>query len=180
MDLQFGTYPADLDHLIEELQEMAIWTTDEKIITTRKIQRSHWSVGEQLDHLLTAALLNLKAIRILVLGRGQTPSEGLTAGGKACLDVGMIPLGSAVAPEYVQPTAGRGVAELESLRLKVLQMCGDLVGDASRLDDRGQVLTHFAVGEMGARQWLRFALVHSRHHVAIVKRILEPTGERSP
>jgi hypothetical protein len=180
MDLQFGTYPADLDHLIEELQEMAIWTTDEKIITIRKIQRSHWSVGEQLDHLLTAALLNLKAIRILVLGRGQTPSEGLTAGGKACLDVGMIPLGSAEAPEYVQPTAGRGVAELESLRLKVVQMCGDLVGDASLLDDRGQVLTHFAVGEMGARQWLRFALVHSRHHVAIVKRILEQSGESSP
>ena len=179
MDLQFGTDTADLDHLIEELQQMAIWTTEEHCITTRNLQVSHWSVGEQLDHLLTAALLNLKAIRILVLGRGQTPSEGLTAGGRECLDVGMIPLGSAVAPEYVQPTAGRGVTELESLRLKVLQMCDDLVGEVSQLDDRGQVLTHFAVGEMGASQWLRFALVHSRHHVGIVRRILERTGESS-
>ena len=67
MDLQFGTDTADLDHLIEELQQMAIWTTEEHCITTRKIQISHRSVGEPLDHLLTPALLNLKAIRILVL-----------------------------------------------------------------------------------------------------------------
>ncbi|MDE0960567.1 MAG: DinB family protein [Planctomycetota bacterium] len=179
MDLEFGTDPADLDRLIEELQKLAKWTTDENRLAACSLPISRWSVSEQLDHLITVTMLNLKAIKILRLGRGQPPSSGLNAAGKMVLELGQIPLGAAQAPAYAQPTAGRSAVELETLRLKVHLMCEDLIGDYSRIDSSGQVLRHFAVGEMGARQWLRFALVHSRHHVAIVERILERTGASS-
>lgn len=178
-DLHVGTQPEDLHHFIELIESLGSSTRDEHRLSLRAEEISSWSVGEHLDHVLTADLLNLKAARLLSLGRGKPPSEGLNEAGHRVLTGGVIPLGLAQAPEFVMPKAGRSATQLEELRVKALQGWQKLGPRLDRIDESGQVLHHFAVGELGAKQWLRFALIHTRHHVAIVDRIVAHVGESS-
>jgi len=178
MDLNEGTDPDDLKSLLELFQFLQRWTTEAETLGCRQPDLSGWSVGEHVDHLLTAARLNLMAIRSIPGGRGHDPDQGMNRKGRLVLTAGRIPAGTAQAPSYVLPRADRTQEQLERLRSRVHRdwSSAEFERELESIHDSGQVLPHFAVGELSARQWLRFALVHSRHHITIAESLLELKG----
>ncbi|MGE4619025.1 MAG: DUF1569 domain-containing protein [Planctomycetota bacterium] len=167
-----GIQDDDFDVFISLVDSFQPWIADESLLKIRQEDVSDWSVGEHIDHVLTADLLNLKAVLLLKLGRGQDILKGLNRAGQAVLATGEIPLGKSKAPDYVIPQPDRSGPEIEQLRIKVLDGWQGVASHLEEIDGKGQGLPHFAVGELGARQWLRFARIHTQHHLNIVKRVL--------
>jgi hypothetical protein len=130
---------------------------------------SGWSPAQHLSHVALANGRILKAIVALARGRG-TPRPGPPAdGARAVLESGAIPRGTAQAP----PGTGPGdVVDLAATRrlldetrrgfagLELSGVAADLARD------------HPALGPLTAAEWVRFAAVHTRHHVAIVAELL--------
>ena len=167
-----GIEPDDLEKFLTLIESLEQWTCSQECLNQRQEKISAWSVGQQLDHLLLADQLNLKAVRMLGMGRGQESSDGLNEAGLLVFTSGIIPLGKSTAPDFVIPREDPGADALEQLRQDVLGGWQEVAPRLDEIDSRGLVLTHHAVGELGAWQWLRFARIHTQHHRNIAERIL--------
>lgn len=125
-----------------------------------------WSVCEVVEHLQRAYLGTAKGFE-RCLEKGQpiatTPSLKQRLQGFAVVRLGYFPEGRE-APKHIIPTG-----ELD------LPAVVDAVGrDLARLDDaavrtrgkfgRARVVDHPILGAFSVDQWLRFHLVHTRHH----------------
>jgi DinB family protein len=130
---------------------------------------SAWSVAEHLYHVCLATDLALRNVASLVSGRGRhITSEG--APNDLALQVlteGCYPRGESQAPRMVQPPS--------SVDLELLDQEVELLGQGlSRTDaileqvaDAPNRIPHQHLGQLNAAQWLRFARLHARHHLAI-------------
>lgn len=167
-----GIESDDLEVFLKLLESLATWTVDEEILVQRAKQVSDWSVGQQIEHLLMADQLNLKAVRLLKMGRGKESTVGLNEAGFAVFSAGLIPFGKATAPDFVLPGAQPQSEELEQLRQDVFEGWKRVAPFLDEIESKGQVISHHAVGELGAWQWLRFARLHTEHHRKIVEKIL--------
>lgn len=172
-----GIESDDLEVFLSLIETLGQWTSDGKQVILRVEEVSGWSVGEHLDHVLMADLLNLKAVRMLEMGRGKETSDGLSEAGLVVFSSGEIPLGKATAPDFVIPRPGRTAEQIDELRLEVLDGWRKVAPRLDEIDSTGRVLSHHAVGDLGAWQWLRFARIHTQHHQMIAGRIIEATEE---
>jgi len=132
---------------------------------------SKWSVGEQLEHVARANGLCVAAIEKLADGEGEARG-GPTVAGRLVLLAGRIPRGRGTAPDPSRPQPGTDAGALRGELAKTRERTAALL---SRLDGirRSRVRRpHPVLGSFNARQWVRFAGVHARHHVAIVRDIL--------
>ena len=172
-----GIQSDDLEEFLSLVENFAQWTCDRQILNQRVEEVSGWSVGEHLDHVLMADLLNLKAVRILGMGRGKETTDGLNEAGMVVFMSGEIPLGKATAPDFVIPRPGRSAEQIDELRLEVFDGWKQVAARLDEIDSAGRVLSHHAVGDLGAWQWLRFARIHTQHHQRIASRIIEAIEE---
>jgi len=174
-----GIQSDDLEVFLSLIESLATWTCSQEYLNQRQEKISDWSVGQQLDHLLMADQLNLKAVRMLGMGRGQESSEGLNEAGLMVFSAGLIPFGKATAPDFVIPRTDPPVDALEQLRQDVFNGWQEVAPRLDEIDSKGLVLTHHAVGELGAWQWLRFARIHTQHHRNITERIIAEASATS-
>ena len=172
-----GIQSDDLEVFLSLVENFSQWTCDGQILNQRVEEVSGWSVGEHLDHVLMADLLNMKAVRMLEMRRGKETSDGLNEAGTVVFSSGEIPLGKATAPDFVIPQPGRSAEQIEELRLEVLDGWKQVAPRLDEIDSTGRVLSHHAVGDLGAWQWLRFARIHTQHHQMIAGRIIEASEE---
>ncbi|MFT4538088.1 MAG: hypothetical protein ACI841_003716 [Planctomycetota bacterium] len=137
-------------------------------------QLSQWSPAAHFYHLLLAGDLALRNVRSLVARKGRLIMQegGPNALAREVLVRGTYPRGKSQAPRMVQPP--------DPIEKDLLAMEVDVFAKALDVADglREEVLQapglipHHALAELTAAQWLRFARLHTEHHLAIVADIV--------
>jgi len=131
---------------------------------------SGWSVGQQIYHVLIVLSGMAVALR-----REQDATGGRSSNNylDAILETGSIPRGHFVAPAAVQPSEQPSTTDLNRLLLKTRKRISGLLG----LDPKSTVI-HPILGPIDRDESLRFMVIHTNHHQAIIKDILVSASER--
>lgn len=135
---------------------------------------SGWNAEQHLAHLALANELvcrNLKSLLkgsgALVQDEGEPPPEAL-----AILQSGRFPRGAAQAPRMVRPpdvVRRDFLAEwLSSNRLDF----EELSARTGEIEAAHKRIPHQVLGPLTATRWLRFAAMHTRHHLDIAREVL--------
>jgi hypothetical protein len=139
---------------------------------------SSWSALHHAAHLTLANELILRNLVSLSKGNGllvvfeasQKP-EAL-----AHLASGRLPRGRAQSPRMVLPPSDIEVAQA---REWATNLATDLDALVRTLDTTSPVrcfIPHQLLGPLDLAQWLRFGIVHTRHHLAIAREVLDAQG----
>ncbi|CAN5175630.1 hypothetical protein BH09SUM1_BH09SUM1_32230 [soil metagenome] len=136
---------------------------------------SLWSPAQQLFHL---SLANLRAGSMIQTLYDDEAAEILREGapskfGRAMLMWGKITRGVALAPPTTDPPPEISRPEVRAALQRSGKLMEVLSGRASYLYDLSGRMQHPMLGELNAIQWLKFARVHSQHHLTIAKEIGE-------
>ncbi|KAB2963412.1 MAG: DinB family protein [Thermoanaerobaculia bacterium] len=157
----------DLTRLSRQLDEIDGWLAGgEDAVAQQVPEVSGWSVAQQVDHLLMVVEKSVERL----LSRPEPLSRGLTWTGRIVLGLGWFPRGSARAPkgfEGRQIACSELVARLAALR----DVLAELAAASDVLERREPVVPHPYFGGLSAARTLRNAVVHTEHHLAIVRDI---------
>lgn len=157
----------DLTRLSRQLDEIDGWLAGGVDAVAKQVPAvSGWSVAQQVDHLLMVVEKSVERL----MSRPEPLSRGLTWTGRIVLGLGWFPRGSAKAPkdfEGRQVACGELVARVAALRARL----AELAANRDVLQRREPVVPHPYFGGLTAAQTLRNAVVHSEHHLAIVRDI---------
>ena len=126
---------------------------------------SQWSIHQHVEHLALVVLRSADIIQRLNAGEGETGGRP-KAVARLMLLSGQIPRGRGESPEFVLPGDAPDPGHVRSLiegGRVALREAGPPRGD-NRQD-------HPFLGAFTAKQWLRFAVVHTRHHLGIIRDI---------
>jgi hypothetical protein len=154
-----------------ELDEVLRW--DDSVFYAVADKVSLWSAAQHAWHVASANLLMFSAIEKLYKDEAEDVlrTGGPTLPGWFVLTTGRLPRGRAKAPapleappETVRPDAVRLVQQSKAMMTSLAQRAQFLHEPKGRLN-------HFALGNLTALQWLKFARIHTRHHLAIVREI---------
>jgi hypothetical protein len=140
---------------------------------------SGWSAEEHLAHAALANELVLRNLSSLLKGSGLLVVQGGEAvpGALDLLHAGRLPRGEAQAPRMVRPPAK---VEAEMLKLWLEEgRAGFAALDPARIASSGLKIPHQVLGPLDATEWLRFAVVHTRHHLVIAREVLEALGAQA-
>jgi hypothetical protein len=128
---------------------------------------SDWSVGRQVDHMLNVA----QGAHTRLTGESAELARGINLAGRLLLGLGWLPRGVGKSPRSVLP-AEAPVATVEVERLGRLRQDFQALGKgAGKLTSRRRIFPHPYFGGLDARQTLRFLVVHTHHHLKIVRDI---------
>ena len=126
-----------------------------------------WSVAEVVEHLQRAYLGNAKGFeRCLEKGVPLATPKTLkqTLQGFAVVTLGYFPEGRQ-APKHVLPTGELDLgAVLDAVRRDLERLHVAAVKMRERFGGSKKVLDHPVLGAFSVDQWLKFHLVHTRHH----------------
>jgi hypothetical protein len=140
---------------------------------------SAWSPLEHLAHLTLANELVLRNLQSFAKRTGMLLQTGAASNPQALalLAEGRLLRGQAKAPRIVVPPRD---VELEFVRqwhadnVRALAELAPGAIEASEL-----TIPHQILGPLNAPQWLRFAVVHTRHHLDIAKESADSLGARA-
>jgi hypothetical protein len=140
---------------------------------------SGWTAEQQLAHVALANELVARNLRSLVRGSGPfvVDAGAPVAEALAVLVSGRFPRGRAQAPRMVRPPAE---VRREFLVEWVAGNRRDLDELGARLDElrsAAKRVPHQLMGPLSASQWLRFAAIHTAHHLAIAREVLAAASE---
>ena len=133
---------------------------------------SEWTPAQHLFHLLLANELSLKNAAALVAQKGLLIREQgqLQEGAAAVLERGRIGRGEAQSPRFVRP---RGTVDLGFVRELVHSTRAQLKAlNTATVASAPGYIPHQILGDLNAVQWLRFARMHTAHHILIVRDLL--------
>jgi hypothetical protein len=133
---------------------------------------SAWSPLQHLEHVGLSNRTIARAVRAIEAGKGE-PDQKPSLRGAVVLKLGRIPRGRARHPEAAAP---RPQPSPDAVRALLEETRGEFEVFRPQLQDlaeRPQTVSHFALGAFTAIQWMRFADVHTRHHLRIVREILK-------
>jgi len=133
-------------------------------------QVSGWSVGMHVHH----CCLVIQAVHdALAASRPPAPRMWRSLIGRLVLWRGRFPRGRARAPEFALPADDMSPTQLTTLLSAAEQAVG-----AMRALDPGTWMRHFMLGTFTRDEAMRFAEVHTNHHLAIIREILTVAGTR--
>ena len=132
---------------------------------------SGWSVLHHLFHLLLADELSLKAATNLAAGQGRLLTErgALDPRARDYLVRGRLPRG-VEAPRFVAPPPRPDLALVRSIH-------ADAAAAALRLEGSWPLaegplgIPHQILGVLSGPEWVRFARMHSAHHLRIARAV---------
>jgi len=165
---------AELAHLQDELDSLLRL---EPAVAARVAPAvSGWSAEQHLAHVALANELVLRNLASLAAGKGVLLVHGAESNPQALavLAGGTLPRGQARAPRIVRPPERID-------RTLLAQWLADARTALARLDPRAlpagePKIPHQVLGPLDAPQWARFAVVHTRHHLAIAREVLAAGG----
>lgn len=134
-----------------------------------KPEVSKWSVGQHVEHLLKADTLATSAM--LASKRYTSRRTPLKLLGRIVLLTGYIPKGRGKAPEMTlpeQPTKENITRLVEAFKNNLSQIKEGL----RELNLAGHYAPHPIFGDLDQVQWLRFLIIHNKHHLKIINEIL--------
>ncbi len=157
----------DFTRLSRQLDEIDGWLAGGEEAVARRVDAiSGWSVAQQVDHVLVVVEKSVERL----MSRPEPLSRGLTWKGRLVLGLGWFPRGIARAPRGFE---GREIAcaELVSRLAALRARLAELAAAQDVLDRREPVVPHPYFGGLSAARTLRNAVVHTEHHLAIVRDI---------
>jgi len=134
--------------------------------TAAKRAGDRWSVVEIVEHLQRAFSGTAKGFERCIekgtpLATGATLKQTLQA--FALINLGYFPEGR-MAPKHILPTGALALpVVLEGVKKDLLWL-DDAAGRTGKVFGSAKVLDHPILGAFTVDQWLRFHLVHTRHH----------------
>ncbi|MEO0651423.1 MAG: DinB family protein [Planctomycetota bacterium] len=168
--------PADVAALRGFYREgQPIVELDDEALFRAAPEVSGWSAGHHLFHIVLANELALRNVRMLVEGKSrwiQTEGEPSLLG-FLTLTAGRIPRGVGQAPRAVTPPPR---PDPDVVRDTFQSNLDDLDALEPRLDEiiaAPHGIPHADLGNLSAPRWLRFAALHGRHHLTIMREVLE-------
>jgi len=141
----------------------------------RRRKPGRWSVAQILDHLLktyasTAYILNRCVEQNAPKGRRPTLRERVSAW--MVLDLGYFPTGVS-APAVALPSASPNPTVRDDALAALAQLDGAATAAEERFGRRAKLANHPVLGPFDARQWRQFHLVHTRHHMLQIARLMK-------
>jgi len=139
---------------------------------------SGWSAEQHIAHLTLANELVVRNLKSLLKGAGPFVVETgeLVPGALEILVSGRVPRGQAQSPRIVRPPE-------QVVREYLLDWIGGTRRDFTALQAQAAEIAaatckvpHQVLGPMTAAQWLRFAVIHTQHHLAIAHEALAAHG----
>lgn len=140
---------------------------------------SAWPALAHLAHVELANELCLRNLASfarregLLLQTGRTPDERVLA----LLAQGALPRGQARAPRMVVPPLDVELEMVRSWHRDNVLALAELARNPHLVASSELTIPHQVLGPLDAPQWLRFSVVHSRHHFAIAREVLVAVGE---
>jgi hypothetical protein len=133
---------------------------------------SGWTARKQIAHVALANELVVRNLKSLAQGSGLLVVRGgePVPAALAVLESGRLPRGRAQSPRMVRPPDAVD-PELLATWLGDARRELELI-DAGRLHAGELKIPHQMLGPLDAPQWLRFGVVHTRHHLEIAWEIL--------
>lgn len=137
---------------------------------------SGWTAEEQIAHVALANELIVRNLKSFARGSGALIVRGGAPIPEAIpiLVAGRIPRGLVQSPRMVRPPAEYD-RELFLAWIADDRRAIEALDPATIRSDELRI-RHQALGPLDAPQWLRFAVVHTRHHLEIATEILRATG----
>jgi hypothetical protein len=132
---------------------------------------SHWSIQQQLDHLLKSDAAILEGLHRALASEAPVEPGGPSFMGRLVLWTGFIPRGKGKAPESVLPS-DRSPAEIAAGFDETRGGFESLQSSLAEIERSRATVPHPILGRLNAVQWLRFARLHHRHHHRIIRDIL--------
>ncbi|HED66328.1 MAG TPA: DinB family protein [Planctomycetes bacterium] len=139
---------------------------------------SGWSPAQHLFHLVLACDLSFRNVSSLVRERGRLirDPEERHAEGLGYLSAGKLPRGRAEAPRFVRPPERIDFELLAELHREACEACAEFARDPAAVDRAPKAIPHQLLGDLSASEWLRFAEVHTAHHLAILDEVRAELG----
>jgi len=165
---------SNLEALEQSLGEVAALGELEPDTLLARTDVSGWSAAEHAFHLILACDLSFRNARSLALDKGRLVREPEDRNDEALaiLAGGVIPRGKAEAPRFVQPPARIDLELLATLTDEVRAARTALAADVEVLEHAPRAVPHQLLGDLTAPEWIRFARIHTAHHLAILREVL--------
>ena len=145
----------------------------EERLRERRPERTRWSLLEHGFHVVLANDLSLRNVRSLLARKGRLirPCTPLVPEAEAVLRRGRIPRGRSRAPRFVTPPATIDLALVHEIIASTRQTLEGLAPRSAELDAAPDCIPHQELGGLSASGWLRFARLHSAHHLVIMREL---------
>lgn len=142
-------------------------------LAVRADRISKWSYGQQLEHLYKSSHYVLDRIEEAMAGVND--SEQIGFWGRGLMIGGFIP--RKVFPTIPQLVPGGGtIDEIQPLQESLKQRLGTIDWDLQQVKASPGKSRHPRMKYLLSSQWLFFADIHHRHHLAIMRDILKAAG----
>lgn len=168
--MRAGHINRTIDAILAQTDDLRDLARRPETVALRAAEVSHWSVGQQLEHLALSDLAILDGIAALLAGKLESAGGGPTWSGRLVLVTGWIPRGKGRAPEQTVPQDADSAAigrQLEEAQRRFV----DLREHASTLSASRATYRHPLLGSLTASQWLDFTRIHHAHHAKVVAEI---------
>jgi len=135
---------------------------------------SGWSAAEHVFHMVLACDLSLRNAVSLARDEGRLVREPEDRQDEAqeILVQGVIPRGVAEAPRFVTPPAKIDLSLVRQLLGEVREARATVATLLDPLRVAPRTIPHQLLGDLTGPEWVRFARVHTNHHLAIVDEVL--------
>jgi hypothetical protein len=133
-----------------------------------------WSSAEILEHLTLAFAGTAKGMQRALASNGNaTVKRSLKNRALAFVvaDLGYMPSGRK-APKGTVPQGNNGVNAVEKIVATLIEMDGALA-EVERKKGTKTLLQHPILGPLTVRQWRKFHLVHTKHHMRQIRTLRE-------
>ncbi|MBK8181211.1 MAG: DinB family protein [Planctomycetes bacterium] len=165
---------ADLAAACERLREVSRLSAP--LSTKQRPEISGWCALEHVAHVALANELIVRNLESLSTGHGALLQAGgePVPGALEMLAAGVIPRGRAQSPRMVRPPSRIDPLLLADWLATGEQGFARFAREVASLAQARGKIPHQLLGPLDAPQWVRFARVHTRHHLAIVEALLAP------
>jgi hypothetical protein len=164
---------AALRPALEDLQRIVALPAE--VAELRRPEQSGWSALEHVAHVSLANELIVRNLHGLASGQGlllQQDGEP-AAGALEVLESGVIPRGRAQSPRMVRPPARIDRALLAEWMKTAEVGFEHFSARVELLELATGRIPHQLLGPLTAPQWVRFARIHTLHHLAIADTLLK-------
>lgn len=142
---------------------------------------SGWPALAHVAHLELANELCLRNLQSfarregMLLQRDKQPNEQSLE----LLARGALPRGQAKSPRMVVPPVDVELDMVRSWHRDNVEALAELARNAHLITSSELTIPHQVLGPLDAPQWLRFAVVHTRHHLTIALEVLSALGAKN-
>jgi hypothetical protein len=134
---------------------------------------SKWSFGQQLEHLYRSSHYVLDRLEESMTG--ENASERMGFWGRGLMVGGFIPRGAFPTIPPLEPASGT-MADIRPLRESLIKRLSQIDWNLVQIKASPGKSRHPRMKWLSSSQWLFFADIHHRHHLAIMRDIVKSAG----